>query len=173
MVRSVCPGVVTRDQQDPNGLRVWIDGDPASDESRRVAAARFQSLLGVLRAWWVDAGQRFDERLTGLGQGSIRNRNGDQWVTIGPVICHSHEHGDLQITTASGCYRVPPAAPPLVAAHTHTFATEDTSDGVLFAMTSAALSRLIADAATRTGLPAPRGRHRDVQVTDLTTPVTT
>lgn len=92
----ICPGVVMRDQWDPNGLRVWIDGDPASVDSRRDAAARFQSLLGVLRAWWIDAGQLFDERLTGLGQGSVRNRVGDQWVGIGPAICHSHLHGDLK-----------------------------------------------------------------------------
>jgi hypothetical protein len=83
------PGQVER-RPNENGLQVWVDGDPAAPEpAREGALAIFQTCLGVLRSWRSQAGELAEERLGGLGAGSIQDRAGNQWIGIGPVITYS------------------------------------------------------------------------------------
>ena len=83
------PGFVAR-HPDGNGLRLVMDGDYADDAPLASAANRFQTLLGLLRAWRPIAGQRVDEVRPGIGPGSIRNERGDQLVKLGTVVGYLH-----------------------------------------------------------------------------------
>jgi hypothetical protein len=86
--RVLFPGFVEQ-PTGMNGLRLWVDGDPADSESREEVAERFQTLLGALRAKWADTGELRIELLGGLGEGSARDRNGNQWVGLGTAIMRS------------------------------------------------------------------------------------
>jgi hypothetical protein len=85
MGRAIFPGLVERPRGE-NGLRLWVEGDPTDSTPARKAAAMFQTLLGVLRAWRADAGELSEERRGGLGQGSVRDRTGNQWIAVGPAV---------------------------------------------------------------------------------------
>ncbi len=61
-------------------MGVWVDGEPDDPKAVREAVAIFQIVLGVLRASLEGAGQLADEYREGLGQGSVRDRQGTQWV---------------------------------------------------------------------------------------------
>jgi hypothetical protein len=80
----VYPGTVERDQ-DRNGLRFWVDGDARDPRTASAAAATFQTLLGIVRAFRVDSGELADEARAGLGSGSIRDEAGNQFLTVGPA----------------------------------------------------------------------------------------
>lgn len=71
-----------------NGLRLWLEGDPKDETAARKAAAMFQTLLGVLRSWRPDAGELREERLRGLGEGSVRDQVGNQWVKVGTAVAY-------------------------------------------------------------------------------------
>lgn len=88
----VFPGCIRR-WPDENGLRLWAEGDPADPAARMPtsragvdARAKFQTVLGVLRAWWSSAGELSDERRAGLGEESIRDETGNQWVIVAQAI---------------------------------------------------------------------------------------
>ncbi len=80
----VYPGFVRRAPNE-NGLRLWVEGDPTDPESKALATAMFQTLLGALRAFRAEAGELREEQLAGLGAGSIRDEAGNQWVGVGTV----------------------------------------------------------------------------------------
>jgi hypothetical protein len=80
----VYPGFVRRPSKE-NGLRLWVEGDPSDVESRALATAMFQTLLGALRAFRAEAGELREEQLAGLGAGSVRDEAGNQWVGVGTV----------------------------------------------------------------------------------------
>lgn len=46
-------------------------------------------MLGVLRSWRAVAGELREEQRPGLGAGSVRDRAGNQWLTVGSVIDYS------------------------------------------------------------------------------------
>lgn len=71
-----------------NGLRLRVEGDYRDESVVKVAADRFQTLLGVLRAWRSVAGQRVDEVRPGIGAGSIRDEHGNQLVKVGSAIMY-------------------------------------------------------------------------------------
>jgi hypothetical protein len=73
-----------------NGLRIWVDGHPTAPEpAREEALAIFQTCLGVLRSWRSEAGELAEERLGGLGVGTIQDQAGNQWGWAGPAITYS------------------------------------------------------------------------------------
>lgn len=80
----VYPGFIRRPSGE-NGLRLWVEGDPRDPQSRALATAMFQTLLGALRAFRVEAGELREELLAGLGAGSVRDEAGNQWVGVGTV----------------------------------------------------------------------------------------
>lgn len=80
----VYPGFVKRPPNE-KGLRLWVEGDPSDPGSKALATAMFQTLLGALRAFRAEAGERRDEQLAGLGAGSIQDEAGNQWVGVGTV----------------------------------------------------------------------------------------
>jgi hypothetical protein len=84
-----------------NGLRIWVEGDPSDLAAGAEALARFQIVLGVLRAWRPIAGELCDERRTGLGERSVRDEAGNQWVTIGPAIDYRIAGGEIEKLAAS------------------------------------------------------------------------
>lgn len=69
-----------------NGLRIWVEGDRADSASRIQAVARFQTALGVLRTWRPEAGELADESRAGVGVGSVRDEQGNQYITLGMAI---------------------------------------------------------------------------------------
>jgi hypothetical protein len=92
---AVMPGCVTR-SPDENGLRLWVDGDPTDPEMPVEALAMFQTLLGILRTWNPLAGQLKSEERGGLGEGPIRDSDGNQWVQLGPVIEYDEPEGEFK-----------------------------------------------------------------------------
>jgi hypothetical protein len=78
----VYPGFVRRPPNE-NGLRLWVEGDPSDSESRALATAMFQTLLGALRAFRAEAGELREEQVAGLGAGAVRDKAGNQWVGVG------------------------------------------------------------------------------------------
>jgi hypothetical protein len=90
------PGSLTREGWEPSGIYVWIEGDPTNIEFRQQAALRHQCVLGVLRAWWDDAGELSTERLTGLGPGSSRNRDGAQWIAVPSIVTRPGDTDELR-----------------------------------------------------------------------------
>jgi len=91
------PGSLTRESWEPNGIYIWIQGDPTSIESRQRASRRHNCVLGVLRAWWDDAGELADERLAGLGPGTSRNRDGDQWISVPSIVVRHGDENELRV----------------------------------------------------------------------------
>jgi hypothetical protein len=89
------PGKITRSSEE-NGLRLWVDGTEPGPELASDARALFQTALGVLRAWRPSAGELAAERLVGLGPGTVRNEQGDQWVLMAPVISQGTGVGELR-----------------------------------------------------------------------------
>lgn len=71
-----------------NELRLRFEGDYRDDSLLKTAADRFQTLLGILRAWRPVAGQRVDEVRPGIGTGSIRDEHGNQVVKVGSGIMY-------------------------------------------------------------------------------------
>ena len=84
-----------------NGLRLWVDGDPTDPAAGAEALARFQTVLGVLRAWRSGAGELCDERRAGLGEGSVRDEANNQWVMVGPAIEYGIARGEIDELAAS------------------------------------------------------------------------
>jgi hypothetical protein len=95
----VYPGFVTR-SPDENGLRLWVEGDPGHAEPRERATAMFQTLLGALRAFRVEAGELREEFLAGLGPGSVRDEEGNQWVGVGTVRVFTTFGGEVETFSA-------------------------------------------------------------------------
>ena len=83
----VFPGFVDR-TENVNGLHLTVEGDYRDRSLAGIATACFQILLGILRAWRYDAGQRADETRPGIGAGPIRDDDGNQIVTPVPVISY-------------------------------------------------------------------------------------
>jgi hypothetical protein len=84
----IYPGFVDR-VRGANGLRLTLEGDYRDERLVELAADQFQTLLGVLRAWRPLAGQRADEVRPGIGQGSIRDEQGNQVIMVGSAIAHT------------------------------------------------------------------------------------
>lgn len=84
----IFPGFVQRNLG-ANGLRLKLGGDYKDGSLLRTAADRFQTLLGVLRAWRPLAGQRVDEVRPGIGPGSSRDEHGNQLVMVGSAIAYA------------------------------------------------------------------------------------
>lgn len=91
----IFPGSVERPSGE-NGLRVWAAGDPRELETRRVAIAKFQTLLGALRAWRPNAGELRDEQMSGLGAGSVRDKAGNQWAFAGTAVSYAIVDGEIE-----------------------------------------------------------------------------
>jgi hypothetical protein len=68
---TVLPDFVQRNPS-MNGLRLKVEGDYRDESLLKIATDQFQILLGILRAWRPEAGQRVDEIRPGIGAGSIR-----------------------------------------------------------------------------------------------------
>jgi hypothetical protein len=56
----------------------------------------FQTLLGALRAFRVEAGELREELLAGLGVGSVRDEAGNQWVGVGTVRVFATFGGEIE-----------------------------------------------------------------------------
>lgn len=84
---TISPGFIEQPRSE-NGLRLWVEGEPADDEAAERALGDFQTLLGVLRAWRQGAGELREERLGGLGEGSVRDQAGNQWVKVHPAVAY-------------------------------------------------------------------------------------
>ena len=84
-----------------NGLRIWVAGDPTDPAAAAEALANFQIVLGVLRAWRSGAGELCDEGRAGLGEGSVRDEAGNQWVMVGPAIAYGIMGGEIETLAAS------------------------------------------------------------------------
>ena len=93
----VAPGFVER-REGVNGLHLWVETDdtPNSRESRRAALTDFQLLLGILRTHWPGGGELFGEFLGGLGEGSARDADGNQWIGLAGARDRSGEFDDLR-----------------------------------------------------------------------------
>ncbi len=94
------PGCITR-WPGENGLRLWVEGKPTDPAAGAEALARFQTVLGVLRAWGPRAGELRDERRRGLGEGSVRDEAGNQWVTVGQAIEYRMADGEVEKLAAA------------------------------------------------------------------------
>ncbi|WP_037267472.1 hypothetical protein [Kibdelosporangium aridum] len=79
-----------------NGLRIWVDGDLRDEATRVDAVARFQTLLGILRAWRSEAGELRDEQRAGLGEGPVCDEAGNQFLSIGPVRTYTTFGGEIE-----------------------------------------------------------------------------
>jgi hypothetical protein len=91
----VYPDFVRRPPNE-NGLRLWVEGDPSDPESKALATAMFQTLLGALRAFRAEAGELREELLAGLGAGSVRDEAGNQWVGVGMVRVFTTFGGEVE-----------------------------------------------------------------------------
>jgi hypothetical protein len=91
----IFPGCIHRHRSE-NGLRLWVDGNPTDPNTASAAAARFQTVLGVLRAWRSGAGELVDERRAGLGVGPVRDEAGTHWVMAGPAIAYGIVGGEIE-----------------------------------------------------------------------------
>lgn len=92
----IFPGFVQR-FPDENGLRLRLVGDYRDHSLVEIAADRFQTLLGVLRAWRTGAGQRADEVRPGIGQGSIRDEHGNQVVMLGSALAYATVGSEVDV----------------------------------------------------------------------------
>ncbi len=79
-----------------NGLRLTLDGDHRDHSLLKIAADRFQTLLGVLRSWRPLAGERLDEIRPGIGSGSIRDGRGNQVVMLRSSIMYATSESEVQ-----------------------------------------------------------------------------
>lgn len=84
-----------------NGLRLWVEGNPTDPAAGAEALAKFQTVLGVLRAWRSGAGELREERRAGLGEGSVRDEAGNQGVMVGPAIAYGIVGGEIERLAAS------------------------------------------------------------------------
>ncbi|NMI00160.1 hypothetical protein [Pseudonocardia acidicola] len=91
----VFPGCIKRSQGE-NGLRLWVEGGPTDPAVRIDALAKFQTVLGVLRAWRSGAGERRDEMRAGLGDGPVRDEDGNQWILAGSTISYGIMGGEIE-----------------------------------------------------------------------------
>jgi hypothetical protein len=96
----IFPGCIKR-WPGENGLRLWVEGDPTDSAARTEALAKFQTVLGVLRAWRSGAGELRDERRAGLGEGSVRDEAGNQWVMVDPALGYGIAGGEIEKLSAS------------------------------------------------------------------------
>ena len=96
----IFPGCIKR-WAGENGLRLWVEGVPTDSAAGADALARFQTVLGVLRAWRSGAGELCDERRSGLGEQSVRDEAGNQWVMVGPAIGYGIAGGEIEKLAAS------------------------------------------------------------------------
>jgi hypothetical protein len=92
----VFPDFVQRNQGG-SGLRLKVAGDFVGEAQLEFGGDQFQILLGILRAWRTDAGQRADEIRPRIGKGSIRDEHGNQIVMVGSVIAHSRMGGEVEL----------------------------------------------------------------------------
>jgi hypothetical protein len=95
----VYPGCVKR-PLNKNGLRLWVEGDPSDPEAKALATAKFQTLLGALRAFRAEAGELREEQLAGLGAGSVRDEAGNQWIGVGTVRVFATFGGEVEAFAA-------------------------------------------------------------------------
>jgi len=79
-----------------NGLRLWVEGTPTDPAARFDAVAKFQTVLGVLRAWRQGAGQLAEELRAGLGHGSVRDEGGNPWILAGPAVSYGRLGGEIE-----------------------------------------------------------------------------
>ncbi len=96
----VFPGCIKR-WPGENGLRLWVEGDPTDPAAGADAVAKFQTVLGVLRAWRSGAGELRGERRVGLGGGTVRDEAGNQWVMVGSVIEYGIMGGEIEKLAAN------------------------------------------------------------------------
>jgi hypothetical protein len=82
----VNPGFVRRPLGE-NGLRLWVEGNPGDPESRVLATAMFQTLLGALRAFRAEAGELREELLAGLARARFETRPGTSGLELGRFAC--------------------------------------------------------------------------------------
>jgi hypothetical protein len=99
----VFPGCIKR-WPGENGLRIWVHGNPTDPRAAVDARERFQIVLGVIRAWRWGAGELVDERRAGLGERSVRDEAGNQWVMVGPAIAYGIAGGEIE-SLAAGASR--------------------------------------------------------------------
>lgn len=97
---TIFPGCVKR-RPGENGLRILVDGEPTSPAARVDAVAKFQTTLGVLRAWRPEAGELREETRAGLGEGTVRDEEGNQWVSVGVARSYATMGGEIQALAAS------------------------------------------------------------------------
>lgn len=79
-----------------NGLRIWVTGDHRDPVVRDEAIARFQTVLGILRAWRADAGELREEVRAGLGEGSVKDEHGNTYVLVGTATLHVTVGGKIE-----------------------------------------------------------------------------
>ena len=96
----VFPGCIKR-WPGENGLRLWVEGDPTDPVAGADAVAKFQTVLGVLRAWRSGSGELRGERRAGLGGGPVRDEAGNQWVMVGPAIEYGTMGGEIEKLAAN------------------------------------------------------------------------
>jgi len=96
----VFPGCIKR-WPGENGLRLWVEGDPTDPVAGADAVAKFQTVLGVLRAWRSGSGELRGERRAGLGGGPVRDEAGNQWVMVGPAIEYGIMGGEIEKLAAN------------------------------------------------------------------------
>jgi hypothetical protein len=92
---TIFPGCIKRWPAE-NGLRLWVEGEPTDSAAAKDAVAKFQIVLGVLRSWRSGAGELADERRAGLGQGSIQDEAGNQWVQAGFAMAYGTVGGEIE-----------------------------------------------------------------------------
>ncbi len=79
-----------------NGFWLWVEGEETNEATAEAAVAKFQTLLGVLRAWRAEAGELQQEWLSGRGQ-EARDAEGNQWVRVGRVISYGIVGPELEV----------------------------------------------------------------------------
>jgi hypothetical protein len=94
------PGSIAR-SSDENGLRIWVDRDPCDPVAADEARAIFQTVLGLLRAWRLGAGQLKEEERPGLGEGPVRDQAGNQWIMLGTAVGYGAAVVDLAALSES------------------------------------------------------------------------
>jgi hypothetical protein len=91
---TIFPGFVERPEHG-NGLRLWVEGDPRDEGPRVLATSRYQTVLG--------AGQLQTEHLARLGQGSVRDESGNQWLAVGPAVLYLTSGGEVEDFATAAC----------------------------------------------------------------------
>ncbi|WP_157368267.1 hypothetical protein [Alloactinosynnema sp. L-07] len=91
----VFPEIILRDKA-TGKLRIWVQGNTPSEDLRDEAASRFQTTLGILRAWAADAGELAEELRSGLGTGGVYDQHGNAWVMPPSIIARTTFGGEIE-----------------------------------------------------------------------------